>query len=263
MPSIIDASVKITNFPNRFVSPFGDDPIVPLYSSVPFTNNGKECLPCVICGNFYERNKAIQQQAEIFKGYTPSDLGENDVSVGIATCLTPWIPDTSTVCQGQAFTQTSTNQCTSQQETRPAIGTAIPNWSAWSPSTSTVCLGTTFQQSRSDINGICSPQTQNATGTSAPNWSAWSPDASTICLGTSFQQSRTDLNGKCASQTQTATGTSTPNWSAWSPDASTIPCGQVFQQTRTDLNGKCGPQTQNATGTNGCQILSVLFARFD
>lgn len=221
MPSIFTSTKEITNFPNKFISPFGDDPIVPIYSSIPFSNNQSNCLPCAICGNNSTRNKILKTQAEKFSNYNQSEINKSDISVGIAECLTQWIPDTSTVCQGQAFTQTRTNQCTSQQETRPAIGTAIPNWSAWSPSTSTVCLGTTFQQSRSDINGICSPQTQNATGTSAPNWSAWSPDASTI------------------------------------------PCGQVFQQTRTDLNGKCDPQTQNSTGTNGCQTLSVLFARFD
>jgi hypothetical protein len=82
MPSIIDASVKVTEFPNRFVSPFGDDPVVPLYSSVPIQNINEECLPCVVCGNFATRNKVIQQQAERFRGYIPSELSGNEISVG-------------------------------------------------------------------------------------------------------------------------------------------------------------------------------------
>ena len=82
MPSIIDASVKVTSFPNRFVSPFGDDPVVPLYSSTPITLDDQHCLPCVVCGNFATRNKAIQEQAERFKNYEPSSLYGNEVSVG-------------------------------------------------------------------------------------------------------------------------------------------------------------------------------------
>jgi len=82
MPSIIDASVKVTEFPNRFVSPFGDDPIVPLYSSVPIPIEDNSCLPCVVCGNFLTRNKVIQRQAEIFSGYIPSELGGNEIRVG-------------------------------------------------------------------------------------------------------------------------------------------------------------------------------------
>jgi hypothetical protein len=82
MPSIIDASVKVTSFPNRFVSPFGDDPVVPLYSSVPIPIDAENCLPCVVCGNFATRNKVIQQQAERFKGYLPTELSGNEVVVG-------------------------------------------------------------------------------------------------------------------------------------------------------------------------------------
>lgn len=222
MPSIFTSTKEITNFPNKFISPFGDDPIVPIYSSIPFSNNQSNCLPCAICGNNSTRNKILKTQAEKFSNYNQSEINKSDISVGISPSC----------------------------------------WSEWTPSTSTICLGIPFQQSRLNV---CTGESENrsSVGTSAPDWSSWSPDASTVCLGSSFQQSRSDLNGKCESQTQTATGTSTPNWSSWSPDASTIPCGQVFQQTRTDLNGKCDPQTQNSTGTNGCQTLSVLFARFD
>ena len=82
MPSIIDASVKVTSFPNRFVSPYGDDPVVPLYSSTPITLDDSSCLPCVVCGNFATRNKAIQEQADKFKNYQPSELYGNEISVG-------------------------------------------------------------------------------------------------------------------------------------------------------------------------------------
>ena len=82
MPSIVDASVKVTNFPNRFVSPFGDDTVAPLYSSVPIPIDVENCLPCVVCGNFATRNKVIQQQAERFKGYLPTELSGNEVVVG-------------------------------------------------------------------------------------------------------------------------------------------------------------------------------------
>lgn len=82
MPSIVDASVTVTEFPNRFVSPFGDDPVVPLYSSVPIPIDTQNCLPCVVCGNYANRNRVIQQQAEKFKGYIPTELSGNEVSVG-------------------------------------------------------------------------------------------------------------------------------------------------------------------------------------
>jgi len=263
MPSIFTSTKEITNFPNKFISPFGDDPIVPLFSSIPFKTES-DCLPCAICGNNSTRNNILKTQAEKFSNYNQNKIDGEDVSVGISySCWLDWTPPASTICFGTPFQQSRSNVCTGESENRSSTGTSEPNWSAWSPDASTVCLGTSFQQSRTDLNEKCGSQTQNATGTSAPNWSAWSPDASTVCLGTSFQQSRTDLNGKCPSQTQQATGTSAPNWSAWSPDVSTICSGIVFQQSRTDLNGKCGSQTQNATGTKNCNTLSVLFARFD
>ena len=207
MPSIFTSIKEITNFPNKFISPFGDDPIVPIYSSVPFLTDKNNCLPCAICGNNSVRNNILKTQAQKFSNFNQSEIKGSDISVGIAECLTQWSPDTSTICQGQSFTQTRTNQCTGEEETRPSIGTAIPNWSAWTPDVSTVCLGTSFQQSRTDLNEKCPSQTQQATGTSAPNWSAWTPDASTVPCNQIFQQTRNDLNGKCGQQNQSATGT--------------------------------------------------------
>lgn len=82
MPSIVDASITVTQFPNRFISPFGDDPVTPLYSSVPIFVDSKSCLPCVVCGNYANRNKVIQQQAEKFKDYVPTEILGNEISVG-------------------------------------------------------------------------------------------------------------------------------------------------------------------------------------
>ena len=62
MPNIETASVPITSFPNIFISPFGNDNITPLYSSVPLLSTGT-CLPCVTCGNSVQRNVSIQNAA--------------------------------------------------------------------------------------------------------------------------------------------------------------------------------------------------------
>jgi len=60
MPSITTASVPVTNFANGFASPYGNDQIIPLYSSIPITSTTTNCLPCVICGNSVSRAKIIQ-----------------------------------------------------------------------------------------------------------------------------------------------------------------------------------------------------------
>jgi hypothetical protein len=83
MPSIVDASVTVTEFPNRFISPFGDDPVIPLYSSTPIFVDSQNCLPCVVCGNYATRNKIIQQQAEKFKDYVPTEILGNETFVGL------------------------------------------------------------------------------------------------------------------------------------------------------------------------------------
>jgi len=50
MPSIQTASIPVTSFPNEFVSPWGNDEVIPLYSSVPLRSPVVGCLPCVVCG---------------------------------------------------------------------------------------------------------------------------------------------------------------------------------------------------------------------
>jgi len=82
MPSIITASVQVTEFPNRFISPFGNDPIMPLYSSVPLFNPQVGCMPCAACGTFATRNTIIQQQAERFSGYVPYSSTNVEIKVG-------------------------------------------------------------------------------------------------------------------------------------------------------------------------------------
>jgi hypothetical protein len=59
MPSIQTASTPVTSFPNEFSSPYGNDEIVPLYSSVPLKSPVQGCLPCVVCGNSIVRNEVI------------------------------------------------------------------------------------------------------------------------------------------------------------------------------------------------------------
>lgn len=64
MPSIVDSSTPVTYFPNLFISPFGNDGVIPLYSSIPLTNPPSgTCLPCVMCGNSTTRQQVLEQEA--------------------------------------------------------------------------------------------------------------------------------------------------------------------------------------------------------
>lgn len=73
MPSIAQVTVPVTEFPNRFISPFADDPIVPLYSSIPIRIANNECLPCAICATSQKRSAIIQEQASKFAGFSSDD----------------------------------------------------------------------------------------------------------------------------------------------------------------------------------------------
>jgi len=59
MPSIQTASIPVTSFPNEFVSPWGNDEVIPLYSSVPLKTPVVGCLPCVVCGNSSVRDQIV------------------------------------------------------------------------------------------------------------------------------------------------------------------------------------------------------------
>ena len=63
MPTIQDASIKITNFPNKFASPFGNDDIIPRYSSVPLKSPVEGCLDCVVCGSSPTRYQIISNES--------------------------------------------------------------------------------------------------------------------------------------------------------------------------------------------------------
>ena len=83
MPTIVQASIPVTDFPNLFISPFGNDGIIPLYSSIPFTSNNTKgsCLPCVVCGNSITRNNVISIEANnLAKSNQP-----NSISIAIGT----------------------------------------------------------------------------------------------------------------------------------------------------------------------------------
>ena len=63
MPSITTASQPITSFPNAFISPYGNDGVIPLYSSIPIGNQTSDgCLPCVVCGNSLIREQTIAEE---------------------------------------------------------------------------------------------------------------------------------------------------------------------------------------------------------
>jgi len=65
MPTITQASVQVTEFPNQYMSPFGNDGVIPMYSSIPLSgSNNTNCLPCVVCGNSVVRNEIVQIQSQ-------------------------------------------------------------------------------------------------------------------------------------------------------------------------------------------------------
>jgi len=63
MPSISTASISVPYYPNEYSSPYGNDEIVPLYSSVPLKSPVAGCLPCIVCGNSIVRNQVITQSS--------------------------------------------------------------------------------------------------------------------------------------------------------------------------------------------------------
>ena len=82
MPSITTATREVTSFPFKYITPFKNDPVVPLYSSIPLFNPEKGCLPCAACGNYADRKKIIAQQANRFKDYIPNEIIGNNPRVG-------------------------------------------------------------------------------------------------------------------------------------------------------------------------------------
>ena len=82
MPSITTATREVTSFPFKYITPFKDDPVVPLYSSIPLFSPELGCLPCAACGNYADRKKIIAQQANRFKDYIPNEIAGYGAKVG-------------------------------------------------------------------------------------------------------------------------------------------------------------------------------------
>jgi hypothetical protein len=63
MPTIAQLSEPVDVFPNLYISPYGNDGVIPLYSSVPINNfTSGDCLPCVVCGNSKTRAQILADQ---------------------------------------------------------------------------------------------------------------------------------------------------------------------------------------------------------
>lgn len=73
MPSIRDLSVEVTEFPNKFSSPFGVDGIIPLYSSIPITGV-KTGLPCLACSGSGSRQQVIEAESLKYPVATTSNV---------------------------------------------------------------------------------------------------------------------------------------------------------------------------------------------
>jgi len=84
MPTIAEASEVVTNFPNKFVSPYGNDEIVPLYSSVPLKSPVQGCLECIVCGSSLVRSQVIADVSN--SRFGSGGVGADKVSI------TPYLP---------------------------------------------------------------------------------------------------------------------------------------------------------------------------
>lgn len=80
MPSVSQSDDALNGyFPNRYISPFGNDGITPIYSSVPFSYPvSGDCLPCVVCGNNTSRDNILSQAATSVKS-----IEKNQVTIAI------------------------------------------------------------------------------------------------------------------------------------------------------------------------------------
>ena len=73
MPSIETASEAVMSFPNLYISPYGNDGVIQLYSSIPFSGNTPAgCLPCVMCGNSTFRQDLLLSESYKLQPVSPS-----------------------------------------------------------------------------------------------------------------------------------------------------------------------------------------------
>jgi len=81
MPTIAQASIPVTKFANTYMSPYGNDGVIPLYSSIPINyQTSGDCLPCVLCGNSITRQNTISQTATTLQPTTPTGI---QLAVGV------------------------------------------------------------------------------------------------------------------------------------------------------------------------------------
>jgi hypothetical protein len=81
MPSIAKSKIRLTNFPNKFISPFADEFLSPVYSSIPFEKNQNNCLPCALCGNYDEQQNVLDEIASKYIGFKAGPVPD-EVFVG-------------------------------------------------------------------------------------------------------------------------------------------------------------------------------------
>lgn len=97
MPSIAKSKERLTAFPNKFISPFADEFLVPVYSSIPFEKNQNECLPCALCGTYNDRQNVLDQIASQYTGFkqgpVPDEIfvGFNDETQRFSTLFISWV----------------------------------------------------------------------------------------------------------------------------------------------------------------------------
>lgn len=154
-----------------------------------------ECSDFKVDGSAYSKAPCDSNSVRV----STKDVGGSAGSCALCKpCEYPtpevWTPDTSKVCKGKEFTQTS--------KSRVVYG------------------GTTF------TNG-CASKTKEATGTAEPNWSDWMPDPAHRCGP--FEQSRYDKNECMPDEYQPAEGTNTDE-GIWLPMPECVQPGVPFTQ---------------------------------
>jgi hypothetical protein len=62
MPDVKNNTTLATEFPNRFAYPYGNDGVIPLYSSIPLPTN-PDCFPGIVCGGLPARASVLESSA--------------------------------------------------------------------------------------------------------------------------------------------------------------------------------------------------------
>ena len=174
--------------------------------------------------------------------------------------VTAWTPARSTVCQGEALTQTRTGaNCATESRAQTGSKYCPPVCAvtAWTPARSTVCQGETLTQTRTGAN--CATESRAQTGSKycppVCAVTAWTPARSTVCQGETLTQTRTGSN--CATESRAVTGSkhclSTCTPTNWSPKTRKHCKHILFQQSRR--RSDCSYETRTVRGakSGGCR----------